>query len=282
MDKRTQFTFYLSIYESICHIRKAADRAAAYDAICRYALLGEEPEMEKLPDAAAIVFVSARPNLDASRRKAAGGRAGGKAKDTAKIAEGYAKDSASIPQASAKDTAKIAQARGNAKREIEETASEKENEIEIEKEKEKEYECTPPTPSPKQNKHQASIQAVVGLYNELCPKLPKVSMISNLTRLSITDRLRDNPDMGTFRTVFSKANASSFLTGGNKSGWRANLDWLMGDTNFARVANGYYDDTKPARQEIPKGASGELGQAELEAIQQLLREEKATSDWRTG
>lgn len=264
MEGRTQFTFYRSIFDSICHIRKAADRAMAYDAICRYALFGQEPEMDKLPDAAAIVYLSARPNLDVSRRKAEGGKAGGKAKDTAKTPEAYSKDTPSKPEASRKDTAKTPEARGKRK----DPGSEKE--IEIEKEKEIEHECAPPTPSRAQNKQAESTQAVVRLYNELCPKLPRANMISNMTRLSITDRLRDNQGLEAFRQVFTKANASSFLTG-SKGGWRANLDWLMGDTNFARVANGYYDDAKP-KTEVPNGATGELGQAELEAIQQLLAE----------
>ena len=81
-DVRTQFTFYESFFRSVSRIRKAADRASAYDAICSYALYGTEPDMDKLPDAAAIAFEVARPNLDASRRKAKSGKAGGMAKQT--------------------------------------------------------------------------------------------------------------------------------------------------------------------------------------------------------
>ena len=81
-DVRTQFTFYESFFRSVSRIRKAADRASAYDAICSYALYGTEPDMDKLPDAAAIAFEVARPNLDASRRKAKSGKAGGTSKQT--------------------------------------------------------------------------------------------------------------------------------------------------------------------------------------------------------
>ena len=56
------------------------------------------------------------------------------------------------------------------------------------------------------------------------------------------------------------------------SGWRASLDWLMEERNFAKVLNGVYDN-RPDPRAIPKGASGELGAAELEAIQRVLREE---------
>lgn len=74
---RTQFTFYESFFKAIRRIKSKSARADAYDAICAYALWGEEPELDKLPDAAAIAFEVAKPNLDASRRKAAGGQKGG-------------------------------------------------------------------------------------------------------------------------------------------------------------------------------------------------------------
>ena len=78
--ERSQFTFYESFFRAVSRIRKAADRAAAYDAICAYALYGTDPDMDKLPDAAAIAFEVARPNLDASRRKASNGKRGGEHK----------------------------------------------------------------------------------------------------------------------------------------------------------------------------------------------------------
>ena len=44
MTVRTQFTFYESFYKAISRIKKKADRADAYDAICKYALTGIEPD----------------------------------------------------------------------------------------------------------------------------------------------------------------------------------------------------------------------------------------------
>lgn len=78
--ERSQFTFYDSFYRALKRIKKKADRADAYDAIVTYALLGEEPDLENMPDAAAIAFEVIRPNLDASRRKAANGKKGGESK----------------------------------------------------------------------------------------------------------------------------------------------------------------------------------------------------------
>lgn len=117
---RKQFTFYESFASSISRIRKASDRCIAYDAIVRYALYEEEPDLDQMPDSAAIVFDLIKPTLDSSKRKAESGQKGGKA-------EANGKQTPSKPEASAKQT-----------------ASEKEGEIEDEKEGEieKENECS--------------------------------------------------------------------------------------------------------------------------------------------
>lgn len=78
--ERTQFTFYDSFFRSISRIKNKSARCDAYDAICRYALNGEEPDLDAMSDAAAIAFEGAKPNLDASRRKAESGKKGGEGK----------------------------------------------------------------------------------------------------------------------------------------------------------------------------------------------------------
>ena len=127
--ERTQFTFYESFFKAISRIKKSTDRAAAYDAICAYALYGIEPDIDRMPDAAAIAFELSKPNLDASKRKAISGKAGGKAKQTGSKVEANGKQNASKMEANGKQ---------------EQTASEKENKKE--NKKEKENECYPPTP----------------------------------------------------------------------------------------------------------------------------------------
>ena len=118
---RSQFTFYASFASALSRIKKKADRADAYDAICNYALFGTEPDLDKLPDSAAIAFDLIRPTLDASKRKAENGKAGANAKRTASKQVASCKQTGSKPLANAK---------------LGETASEKEKEIEKEKENE--------------------------------------------------------------------------------------------------------------------------------------------------
>lgn len=126
-EARSQFTFYRSFFEAVFKIKNKAARAEAYDAICKYALFNDAPDVDKMSDAAAIAFMLIKPNLDASRRKAKSGKSGGSSKQTASKTEANSKQSGSKTEASDKQ---------------EQPASEKEKE----KEKEKENECYPPTP----------------------------------------------------------------------------------------------------------------------------------------
>lgn len=136
--ERTQFTFYRSFASALKRIRKDADRAKAYDAICDYALDGKEPDLSGLPDAAAIAFDLIRPVLDTSKRKSENGKRGANAKREKEDSKPKAKQK----QASSKSKQNDSKSEANAKRG--ETSSEKEKE----KEKELENECyLPLTPS---------------------------------------------------------------------------------------------------------------------------------------
>lgn len=146
--ERTQFTFYESFFKAISRIKKSADRAAAYDAICAYALYGTDPDIDKMPDAAAIAFELSKPNLDASKRKAISGKAGGKSKQSASKVEANGKQNGSKTEANTKQ---------------EQIASEKENEKE--NKKEKENECYTPI-SPSERFVKPSLADVAAYCNE--------------------------------------------------------------------------------------------------------------------
>lgn len=92
---RSQFTFYESFFQAISILDDDAAARAAYDAICRYALYGAEPDINTIPGPAASIFLLTKPNLDASRRKAENGKAGGERKQTTSKAEAIEKQSAS-------------------------------------------------------------------------------------------------------------------------------------------------------------------------------------------
>ena len=43
-----------------------------------------------------------------------------------------------------------------------------------------------------------------------------------------------------WRSLFAKIASNEFLTGKNKSGWRADFSWVMSKGNFGRIADGAF------------------------------------------
>lgn len=77
-----------------------------------------------------------------------------------------------------------------------------------------------------------------------------------------------------FENVF-KISRHGFLSGDNKSGWKATAGWILDPDNFAKVQSGQYGSTPAARMadRVDMGTAG-LGQLEREAIARMLREQE--------
>ena len=245
--KRTQFTFYFSFVDALQHLT-IEQRGEVIWAIALYAMLGELPELDG-PSMCSFKLI--RPVLDAAEKKAASGKAG----KGATHGETKAKQKQTKTETKTRAKRNENESKTNAKR----TTNEKEKEKEKENEIEIENECY------------ARAEEVVRMYERFCPGLVRCEILSAGTKKAIADRFREHGDLAVFERLFRLAGNSDFLNG-RKGSWRASLDWLMEERNFAKVLNGVYDN-RPDPRAIPKGASGELGAAELEAIQRVLREE---------
>lgn len=79
------------------------------------------------------------------------------------------------------------------------------------------------------------------LYNETCVSFPRLTVLSDKRKQAIKARLNVYT-VDQMKVVFEKAEASTFLKGGNNRNWSANFDWLLKDSNFAKVLDGNYDD----------------------------------------
>ena len=86
-------------------------------------------------------------------------------------------------------------------------------------------------------------QAIADMYNEICISFPRVSVLSNKRKLTIRARF-NTYTIEQFKTMFEMAEASAFLKGKNDRNWQANFDWLIKDSNFAKVLDGNYSDKK--------------------------------------
>lgn len=73
-ESRSQFTFREDYYRELMKIGKKLDRLDLYEAICAYALYGQEPVLGSLRGCAVGAFERCRPLLDLDRRQATEGR----------------------------------------------------------------------------------------------------------------------------------------------------------------------------------------------------------------
>jgi len=108
-------------------------------------------------------------------------------------------------------------------------------------------------------------QALVDMYHELCPSLPRIKKLNTNRKTLLRARLKDH-GMDGLRTLFEKAEASDFLTG--RSGrWKgANFEWLLKDSNCLKVLEGNYDNVPSHHGGRPRSET---------AVQKMLRQEMA-------
>ena len=95
-----------------------------------------------------------------------------------------------------------------------------------------------------------SYQLIADMYNDTCVSFPRLTTLSDARKKAIKARLKVYT-VEDFQRLFDKAEASSFLKGGNDRNWSATFDWLIKDTNMAKVLDGNYDN-KSKSQPTPR------------------------------
>lgn len=86
-------------------------------------------------------------------------------------------------------------------------------------------------------------QQIADLYNETCVSFPRLTKLSDSRKKAIRARLNQYT-IEDFKRLFAMAEESSFLKGQNGRDWSANFDWLIKDSNMAKVLDGNYVDKK--------------------------------------
>lgn len=232
---RKQFTFYESFYRAIRRIRQKSARADIYDAICAYALEGKEPDWDKLSDAAIVALELVLPVLETAAKRAAAGAKGVPFRDGGSGT--YAPDQHQAPT-------KPPPNKGE---------GEIEKEVEVEKELEKDVETETEMDAPGVS---VSAERNFSLFWEAYPrkagreKARKVFLETNVELDTLLDALREQ-----------KASSQWCVSGGRYIPYPAT--WLK--------ERRWEDQLAPSSQ-IPKGASGKLGEEELAAIRRVLAE----------
>lgn len=141
----------------------------------------------------------------------------------------------------------------------EKSTPELETELETEKELETESEI---------KRERIDYQQIVDMYNETCVSFPSIRSLSDARKKAIKARLKTYK-LEDFQLLFQKAEASSFLKGRNDRNWSATFDWLIKDSNMAKVLDGNYDD---------KGG-GSFSKPTNKVAQQLEQSYQMMKDW---
>lgn len=89
------------------------------------------------------------------------------------------------------------------------------------------------------DKEDVNYQQIADLYNEICVSFPKLTKLSDSRRKAIRARLKKY-SVEDIKKAFEMAEGSDFLKGSNNRNWAANFDWLMKDTNIAKVLDGNF------------------------------------------
>lgn len=99
------------------------------------------------------------------------------------------------------------------------------------------------------NNSGVEIQSVFDMYHEICVSLPKVKIITAGRKTAVRSRLKKY-NLDSIREVFTKAEASDFLTG-KKASFKASFDWIMKEANFAKIIEGNYDNREKQSEVNP-------------------------------
>lgn len=91
----------------------------------------------------------------------------------------------------------------------------------------------------KEKREKIDYQRIVDMYNDTCVSFPRVTTLSDARKKAIKARLKTY-NIDDFKRMFEIAESSDFLKGGNNRNWSANFDWLIKDSNMAKVLDGNY------------------------------------------
>ena len=91
--------------------------------------------------------------------------------------------------------------------------------------------------------------AIANAYKEICTSFPVIRHLSEARKKAIKARINSGSTQDDFITLFTMAQESDFLKGQNDRKWSADFDWLIKDSNMAKVLDGKYaNKDKPVQK----------------------------------
>lgn len=95
-------------------------------------------------------------------------------------------------------------------------------------------------------------QKLFDLYNEICVNLPRAREFTKSRKEKSRVRFKEHGEKEFWVKVFTILNKTPFLRGENKTGWRADFDWIIAnDQNCVKVLEGRYGST-PKKDQLKR------------------------------
>lgn len=82
-------------------------------------------------------------------------------------------------------------------------------------------------------------QQIADMYNNTCVSFPRLTKLSDARKKAIKARLKTYT-ADDLQKAFKMAEQSDFLKGSNNRNWSATFDWMLKDTNIAKILDGNY------------------------------------------
>jgi len=131
----------------------------------------------------------------------------------------------------------------------------------------------PPIVPPSQPKDDEPAEALRA-YNSTAHSVgwPKAQKLTDTRRSTMRARLKDAGGLAGWSAAMERASRSTFLTGGNAQGWRADLDFFLQAKRFIKLLEGGYDDKKPPiASNSPNTGRPEAGSVLSAGLRRLAR-----------
>lgn len=90
-----------------------------------------------------------------------------------------------------------------------------------------------------EKKEDICYQQIADMYNNTCVSFPRLTKLSDARKKAIKARLKTYT-ADDLQNAFTLAEQSDFLKGANNRNWSATFDWMLKDTNLAKILDGNY------------------------------------------
>lgn len=234
---RDSFVFYRSFLEAAKFL-PADLKAKVLTAIIEYALNGVEDKDED-PVVKSLLMM-AKPQIDKNNVRYENGKKGGRPKNNQTETEEKPNNNQETTKEEPKNNQTETKQEPNVNVNVNDNVNNNISSLDREECKNSDEFVLKPAPPPR-----IDYEKIVAMYHSICIDYPKVIKLGDHRKQKMRIRFCDEmkSDYSLLENLFKKMQASKFMKGDNKQGWKATFDWVFENgQNWVKVLEGNYDN----------------------------------------